>query len=404
VSGSEHQLSRRAALKGAGLAAAAAVAAATGTAAATDLRQPFHGVHQAGVATPVQDHLAFATFDVAATGRVELASLLAAWAAAAERMAAGEPVAPARNDYYPPSDTGETADLATSSLTLTFGVGAGIFDARFGLASRRPSALVDLPAFPGDRLDPARSGGDLCVQACANDPVVAFHAVRNLARVGLGAVTLRHIQFGSGRASANTAGGTPRNLLGFKDGTSNVRTESSEEMDRYVWVGAETDQPWMVGGTYMVARRIRVHLEEWSDLSLLDQQRAIGRFRRSGAPLTGRRESDPLELAQVDQFGAPVIPSAAHVRVASAETNGGVRLLRRGFNFADGVDPRTGELDAGLMFICFQKDPRDQFVRIQQRLASSDALSRYVVHTASALFAVAPGAAPGEPVAATLLA
>ena len=293
--------------------------------------------------------------------------------------------------------------MAPSSLTLTFGVGPSLFDDRFALRPRRPAALADLPAFPGDRLDPIRSGGDLCVQACADDSLVAFHAVRNLARVGEDVVALRNIQFAAGRASSGSvASETPRNLLGFKDGTSNVRADSPGDMDEHVWVGSESDQSWMVGGTYLVARRIRTHLEQWSSLSLETQQDTIGRFRESGAPLTGRRERDAMDLSQLNSLGLPVIPSSAHVRVASASANNGAKILRRGFNFADGIDPRTGEIDAGLMFICFQKDPRRQFVTLQDNLSTNDALSRYVTHTASGLFACPPGVSKGEAIGAQL--
>jgi deferrochelatase/peroxidase EfeB len=215
--------------------------------------------------------------------------------------------------------------------------------------------------------------------------------VRNLARLGAGTVVLRDLQLGSGRTSAPGLRETPRNLLGFKDGTNNVRTDSATEMDEHVWVGDEGDQAWMRGGTYLVARRIRVHLEQWAALSLDTQQRAIGRARDSGAPLTGTREHDPLDLAVFDTMGQLVIPDSAHVRVASHQENQGVRILRRGYNFTDGLDPRTGELDAGLMFICFQRDPRRQFVTLQNRLAAHDALSRYLVHTGSGIFACPPG-------------
>jgi len=397
-------LSRRDALLGTGLAAAAATAAAfVGSRGASAATHDFHGVHQGGIATPVQQHLAFATFDVTTASRGDLVALMSTWTTAAATLTAGRAINGSRSPNYPPADTGEVAGMAPSSLTLTFGVGPSLFDDRFALRPRRPAALADLPAFPGDRLDPIRSGGDLCVQACADDSLVAFHAVRNLARVGEDVVALRNIQFAAGRASSGSvASETPRNLLGFKDGTSNVRADSPGDMDEHVWVGSESDQSWMVGGTYLVARRIRTHLEQWSSLSLETQQDTIGRFRESGAPLTGRRERDAMDLSQLNSLGLPVIPSSAHVRVASASANNGAKILRRGFNFADGIDPRTGEIDAGLMFICFQKDPRRQFVTLQDNLSTNDALSRYVTHTASGLFACPPGVSKGEAIGAQL--
>jgi deferrochelatase/peroxidase EfeB len=394
-------ISRRQALKGTSLAAVASLAAAGAglefASAASGERVAFHGVHQSGISTRVQKHLAFAAFDVASSSQAALRRVLEDWTRAASELVEGHELSGSSDPVYPAGDTGESADLGAAALSLTFGFGPSLFDHRFQLASKRPASLVELPVFPGDDLDPLRSGGDLCVQACADDPTVAFHAVRNLARLALGAVSLRYVQFGSGQTSTPRKGvTTPRNLLGFKDGTNNVRTDDAAAMAKHVWVPANSDQSWMTGGTYLVARRIRVHLEEWASLPLEDQQLAIGRFRASGAPLTGHRERDPLNFAKLDVFGAPVIAADAHVRVASAQANNGAVILRRGYNFADGVDPMTGELDAGLMFISFQRDPRRQFVTLQTSLASQDALSKYTTHTASAIFACPPGVARGE--------
>lgn len=397
------RLTRRSLLAGTTLAAAGVVSAAVagldarGAAGATPRAFPFHGTHQAGVTTPAQERLVFASFDVTAASPTALRDLLATWTAAASRLSRGEPVAEPLGSYAPPADTGEATGLGAAGLTLTVGFGPSLFDRRFGLAARRPAALQALPAFPGDALDPARSGGDLCVQACADDPQVAFHAIHNLARLGLGVVALRWIQTGFGRTSSTTASqDTPRNLLGFKDGTNNLLADDRAALDRFVWVGDETDQQWMRGGTYLVARRIRTHLEAWASTPLSSQQEAIGRFKESGAPLSGAREHDRVDLAARGFRGEPVIPLGAHVRAAAAASNHGARILRRGYSFADGLDPRTGELDAGLFFICFQKDPRAQFTRIQSNLALNDTLRTYLVHTSSAVFACPPGAATGH--------
>jgi deferrochelatase/peroxidase EfeB len=295
-------------------------------------------------------------------------------------------------------DTGEGLDLPASRLTLTVGYGPSLFDGRFGLASKRPAALVELPAFPGDALDPTRSDGDLCIQACADDTQVAFHAVHNLTRIALGTATLRWIQFGFGRTAAPGAGAaTPRNLLGFKDGTDNLVSTSEGAMSAHVWVDDHTDQAWMTGGTYLVARRIRTHLEAWDRSTLRDQERTIGRVKGSGAPLGRTAERDPVDLAALDSSGAPRIPVDAHIRLAAPASNHGAALLRRGYSFADGIDPATGQLDSGLFFLCFQKDPTRQFIPVQQKLAGQDALARYLVHTGSAVFACPPGTAPGRP-------
>ncbi len=353
----------------------------------------FAGRRQPGITTPAQDHLAFAAFDVTSLDRGALRRLLEHWTAAAHELMAGRPLPGSAAPWDAPADTGEAIGLGPARLTLTFGFGPSLFDHRFGLRHKRPSALIDLPRFPGDALDRGRSGGDLCVQACADDPQVAFHAVRNLARLGLGTVAMRYLQIGTGRTSSiASTQDAPRNLLGFKDGTHNLQGKP-ELLDRWVFCGPETDQGWMVEGSYLIARRIRTHLELWSSLTLADQQAVIGRFRHSGAPLSGRHEHDAVDLEALDANGQYVIPSSAHIRVTAPATNGGIHILRRGFNFTDGLDPVTGELDAGLYFICFQRDPLTQFVALQENVAAQDALSRYTTATSSAIFACPGGVA-----------
>lgn len=393
------------ALAGAGYAAGQAEADGESPGAETARAVPFHGRHQAGIATPAQDRLHFAAFDLTTTSRRELRELLRAWTVAAARMAAGEPAGP-RNEVppAPPDDTGEALGLPPSALTVTFGLGPSLFDRRFGLAARRPAALAGLPPLPGDELEAERSGGDLCVQACANDPQVAFHAVRNLARIGRGAAVMRWSQLGFGRTSTTSVSqATPRNLMGNKDGTNNIRAEDVEAMRRHVWVGPRDAPAWMRGGSYMVARRIRMLIEVWDRASLDDQERTIGRRKQSGAPLHGDREFDPVDLKRVGRDGKPAIPVDAHIRLASPDTNDGAKILRRGYSFTDGMDERRGQLDAGLFFIAYQRDPRTAFVPIQRRLGASDALNEYIVHTGSALFAVPPGTRPGGYVGETLI-
>ena len=397
------RFSRRHLLAGSGLTAAGLVAApavaAGGDAsrAGADPTVAFHGAHQAGIATPEQARMVFAAYDVVSGDTGALRALLARWSDAAARLASGRPVAGPAGEFVPPADTGEALDLPPAGLTVTHGLGPTLFDARFGLGPRRPDALVDLPPFAGDALDPSRSGGDLCIQACAADAQVAFHAVHNLTRLGLGTVTLRYLQLGFGRtASAGGNSQTPRNLLGFRDGTHNLVPTDGEAMARFVWVADGTDQPWMVGGSYLVARRIRIQLEAWDRSTLDDQQRTVGRVKSTGAPLGGTNERDPVDLAAFGPDGHPLIPDSAHVRVAAPASNHGAALLRRGYSFVDGIDPQSGELDAGLFFICFQKDPRRQFIPIQRRLAQNDALTQYLEHTGSGIFACPPGTAAGQ--------
>lgn len=357
----------------------------------------FYGRHQAGIATPQQDRLHFAAFDLTASSAGEVRDLMREWSEAAARMCAGETVGEENeNAFIPPDDTGEAQDLTPGRLTVTFGFGPTLFESdgedRFGLAARRPSALREIPDLPGDALDPDRSGGDICVQACADDPQVAFHAVRNLARIGRGRAVLRWSQLGFGRTSSTSdAQATPRNLMGFKDGTNNLRAEDEDLMKRYVWV---EDPGWMRGGTYLVARRIRMLIEVWDRTVLGEQEQTIGRHRNSGAPLGKKDEFDDIDLEARGPDGLPLTPMDSHVRLARERLEA-ERILRRGYSFTDGIDPRTAQLDAGLFFICFQRDPQRQFVPLQRRLGQNDRLNEYIQHTSSAVFACPPGAGRG---------
>jgi deferrochelatase/peroxidase EfeB len=369
-------------------------AAATSGASAS---YPFYGEHQSGIVTAAQDRLHFASFDVSDIGARELEELLADWTHAADRMTSGLGAGrygPAGGPYdSPPDDTGEALDLPPSGLTITFGFGPSLFDGRFGLAGKRPAALIDLPHFPGDALVDTLVGGDLCIQACSDDPQIAVHAIRNLSRIAFGRASLRWSQLGFGRTSSTTrAQATPRNLFGFKDGTANLRAEDTAAVDSQVWVGAEGG--WMAGGSYLVSRKIRMTIETWDRTSLREQERVVGRTKGEGAPLSGGTEFSEPDFETTGRADAPLIDKAAHVRLAHPDSNGGAAMLRRGYNFVDGNDD-LGRLNAGLFFICFQSDPREQFVPIQLQLAKNDAMSEYLRHVGSGIFAVPPGARQG---------
>ena len=187
---------------------------------------------------------------------------------------------------------------------------------------------------------------------------------------------------------------TPRNLLGFKDGTRNIKAEETDVLNQHVWVGRETDQPWLHGGSYLVARKIRMFVENWDRDYLQDQENVIGRAKVSGTPLSGGPEFSTPNFAKAGPDGEPAIPVDAHIRLACFEHNGGTRILRRGYSFTDGIDPQAGTLLGGLFFIAFMKSP-DQFIKLQQSLAG-DALNEYIHHTGSAVFAVPPGVRPGQ--------
>jgi len=353
---------------------------------------PFYGGHQGGIFEPRQRHTQFAAFDVVTSERSELTALLQRWTAVAADLTAGRAAGASSRSNAPGADSGEAIGLGAARLTVNFGFGPSLFGVggrdRFGLLQRSPVPLVELPPFPGDQIPASTSGGDLTVHVCADDAQVAFHALRQLARSARPVAALRWTQ--AGFSSPGPDGGTPRNLLGFVDGTVNP---TAKECETFVWVGEEGPE-WMTGGTYMVVRRIRVDLDAWDATSIKDQEDVIGRHKSSGAPLGRTRQSDSLDLSARTSDGDPVIPLDAHVRLASAQANWGSMLLRRSFAFDDGLIGQGGSagLDAGVLFICYQRYPVVGFIPIYRKLASADALSRFTTHTASAIAAV-PAAA-----------
>ncbi|MGN0062998.1 MAG: iron uptake transporter deferrochelatase/peroxidase subunit [Nocardioides sp.] len=415
-------LSRRGLLGGGAAAAAAPGVFAAGWAvnesrdagAPAAPREPyaFRGEHQAGITTPAQDRLHFAAFDVTTDSREELVALLVAWTEAAERLTRGEPageIGPVQGAAnLPPDDTGEAIGLGASGLTLTFGFGPTLFtDAdgkdRFGLASAQPAALRPLPHFPFDVLEERAVGGDLCIQACADDPQVAVHAIRNLARIGMGTVAVRWSQLGFGRTSTtSTSQSTPRNLFGFKDGTANVKAEETEALADHVWVQADDDPKgaWLAGGSYLAARRINMLIETWDRQPLADQEAFTGRSKDTGAPLSGGQEFTEPDFDLPGSNG-PAIAVDAHVRVVHPDFHDGARMLRRGYNFVDGSND-LGGLNAGLFFLAYVRNPDTHFIPVQTAMAKSDALMEYLKVTGSALFAIPAGAKPGEHVGQAL--
>lgn len=390
----------RAGFAGAGLAVGGAAGAGITYAVAGDQpRDPaedtveFYGEHQAGIVTRQQNSLVFASFDLKPTTVEQVETMLARWAAAASLLTQGKPVGPVESrPGTPPADTGEAFDLGPNRLTVTVGFGPSLFDERLGLAQKMPAALRPLGQLAVDTtIDPSISGGDICVQACSEDPQVAFHAVRNLARIGRNVVTMRWLQEGFGRASAtSTEQVTPRNLFGFKDGTANIKAEEPTVADQWVWVGNETDQEWMHGGSYLVTRKIRMHIEAWDSDNISDQERIFGRTKDTGAPLSGGSEFTTPNFTVKDTAGKTKVDRFSHVRLAHPDSNGGAQILRRGYNYTDGIDTRTGTLAAGLFFMAYQKNAHEQFARIQNNLAQ-DALNEYISPISSSLWAVPPG-------------
>ena len=366
---------------------------------------PVHRRAPGGHRHATQDRMYTAAFDLTTTSRDELVALLRTWTTMAARLSAGlsaGPFGPTSGPYdAPPDDTGEAQELGSPASPSRSGSGDRCSPgARTPRATnsasphRLPEALVALPHFPGDDLQPMRSDGDLIVQACANDPQVAMHAVRNLTRAAFGTARVRWSQLGFGRTSSTSrAQVTPRNLMGFKDGTANVKAEETGELETHVWVqpGDGGDAAaWLAGGAYMVVRRIRMQVETWDRTSLREQEAIFGRSKGEGAPLSGGTEFTEPDFGRQGRAGEPLIAEKAHVRLAHPSSHGGARILRRGYNFTDGNDA-LGRLDAGLFFVAFERDPRTGFIPLQQALARHDVLNEYIVHTGSGVYAIPAG-------------
>ncbi|MGP4000017.1 iron uptake transporter deferrochelatase/peroxidase subunit [Streptomyces sp. 8N706] len=353
----------------------------------------FHGRHQAGITTRLQARGHLVAFDLApGTDRKAAAALLRRWSRTAEDLMAGRATA---------DDTGVALDAGPSSLSVTFGFGRTFFD-RTGLERERPPALDPLPDFSSDALDAGRSNGDLWVQIGADDALVAFHALRALQKAAGDTARVRWQMNGFNRAPGATSRPmTARNLMGQIDGTNNP-APSDQDFDRRIFVPGGGEPGWMAHGSYAVVRRIRMLLDDWEKLSVPQQERVIGRRKSDGAPLSGGTEATPMDLDRTDASGRAVIPANAHARISAPEANGGAAMLRRPFSFHDGFDS-DGVPDAGLLFICWQADPLTGFVPVQRKLDRGDALSPFIRHEASGLFAVPGGCAPGEYVGQRLL-
>ncbi len=398
----EAGVTRRDVLKVAGLTGLGAALYASGlerwlpralTAEATD-QVPFYGKYQAGILTPPQNHVQIVAFDVQTTRRDELIDLLKRWTRACARLTAGLPLGDSDSLYVPPEDTGEAEGLSASHLTFTFGCGHGLFaDDRFEIGHKRPNLLRELPAFDLDQLDPKWAGGDLVVQICADDQQVVFHALRNLTRIGRGIVKIRWTQTGFQRSkAADATGGTPRNLFGFKDGTGNPDVSQPAIRNKHLFYQWQDGSPWMTNGSFLVVRRIQMHLEVWDRTILKEQERTFGRDRASGAPLGSKDEFASVTPSKRMARGEASLPKDSHTAVAHG--SGEEQLLRRSYSYQAGINETTGALDAGLLFLSYQRSP-EQFITIQRRLAASDRLNEYITHRGSALFACFGGIQKG---------
>lgn len=378
-----------------------------GTAAAPWPVEPFYGPYQRGIVTDMQRFTYFMAFSVASTSREELIRLLRDWTQAAAQMTQQGTNARATEDPDQAAvDSSAAIGLLPSRLTITFGFGPTLFEKdgqdRFGLASKRPAALADLPRFTGEQLVAGRTGGDLSVQASAEDPQVAEWAIRRMVRLAYGVAEIAWAQ--TGFSAPAKSGETPRNTMGFKDGTMNIATRDRDAMKQLVWAGDEGPS-WMRGGSYLVVRPIRIALEHWDRMKVSFQEQTIGRHKASGAPIGKKSETDPLDLDANDQEGNPLIAENAHARLAAPASNDGAQILRRSYMYDNGVAHfaerwppwrQAMTFDSGVLFQCYQRDPRTGFSKIFEKMAKFDMLNQFTTHVGSGLFACPPGVKPGE--------
>ncbi|HTU86426.1 MAG TPA: Dyp-type peroxidase [Solirubrobacteraceae bacterium] len=360
-------------------------------------RTPFDGAHQSGILTPPQNQATVVALDSIAPNAQQLFEALQTLSGAARGFTQGEPV-PIQEIDDPAPDSGILGAYdAPDALTVTIAFGASLFDGRYGLAKLKPRHLYPMPNFPNDDIDPTRSGGDVLVQVAANHRDTVVHTVRELLRLVAGRLTPRWTLDGFTSAQRGpTPRSSKRNLFAFRDGTGNPDVTDAALMNRLIWIQPNSGEPaWATGGTYQVVRTIRMHVEFWDRVGLLEQENMIGRYRVSGAPLGGTYEFEDPDYPS-DPHGKR-IPLTAHMRLANPRTpaTADQRILRRGFNYHRGID-EAGDLDQGLIFIAYNQDINRQFDTIQRRLAPTEPMTDYITPVGGGYF-FAPRGARGEP-------
>jgi len=355
--------------------------------------QSFYGTHQAGIVTPQQAAMMLVAFDVLASDKNDLIRLFSLLTQRIAFLTQGGKAPRVTNPQLPPMDSGILGEtIFPDNLTITVSLGSSLFDERFGLQSQKPLKLQTMTRFPNDALDASLCHGDLLLQICANTNDTVIHALRDIIKHSpdLLSVRWRREGFISNHAARSFGKETPINLLGFKDGTANPDTADKPLMENILWVGAGQGEPaWTQGGSYQAVRIIQFRVEFWDRTPLSEQQTIFGREKQSGAPLGMQHEHDVPDYSK-DPDG-DVIPLDAHIRLAnprSAATQSSL-ILRRGYSYSLGVS-RSGQLEMGLLFVCYQHDLEKGFLAVQQRL-NGEALEEYIKPIGGGYFFALPG-------------
>jgi len=354
----------------------------------------FHGQHQNGIVTPRPAAGMLVAFDVLATDREGLERLLRTLNERIAFLMKGGPVAQV-DPKLPPVDSGILGPVVSpDNLTITVSVGESLFDERFALAKIKPKHLSRMQGFPNDALDPAQCHGDLSLQFCANTADTNIHALRDIVKNMPDLLLVRWKQEGTVPPQAPAKPGEPaqsaRNFLGFRDGSANPDSNDNTAMNQIVWVQPDSGEPqWAVNGSYQAVRIIRNFVERWDRTPLQEQESIFGRNKASGAPMDGARETDVPDYSK-DPHGK-VTKLDAHIRLANprtAQTRNSL-ILRRPFNYSNGVN-KNGQLDMGLLFICYQRDLEQGFIAVQTRL-NGEPLEEYLKPVGGGYFFTLPG-------------
>ncbi len=355
--------------------------------------QPFYGDHQAGILTPQQASMMLVAFDVLASDKSELERLFRLLTQRIAFLTTGGPAPDTPNPRLPPMDSGILGGfIAPDNLTITVSLGASLFDDRFGLGPQRPAKLEKMTRFPNDSLDATLCHGDLLLQICANTGDTVIHALRDIIKYTPDLLSIRWKREGfiSDHAARSKGKETPINLLGFKDGTGNPDSQNGALMQSVVWVTPDQQEPaWTVGGSYQAVRIIQFRVEFWDRTPLKEQQTIFGRDKQSGAPLGMKHEHDVPDYTS-DPDGN-VIALDSHIRLANPRTpETEVNLMmRRGYSYSLGVT-NAGQLDMGLLFVCYQHDLEKGFLTVQKRL-NGEALEEYIKPIGGGYFFALPG-------------